>query len=31
VTAEGLKLLDGLSRQVLQSLAERQPELAKYA
>jgi small subunit ribosomal protein S19e len=30
LTAEGLRLLDGLSRDVLKSLIERQPELAKY-
>jgi small subunit ribosomal protein S19e len=30
VTAEGAKLLDGLSREVLTSLATGRPELAKY-
>ncbi|HYK92558.1 MAG TPA: 30S ribosomal protein S19e [Thermoplasmata archaeon] len=30
VSAEGQRLLDGLSRQVLQELAKTRPELAKY-
>ena len=30
VTSEGLKLLDALSREALQKLADERPELAKY-